>query len=412
MAEQDQRIEEGDQRTEEHETNGGPSADVMIALCVALADQTPSNGEPEPASDNTDALVITIESATASAQVIVDLTAGQPTASSLMKPGAQQQLLGPAEVQDGSAQSKEPPPALPASNDPRLPQAGEQGGLAAIAGMMETQPSTDPATVLSNMPAHGDLQSKNETLSLSHEASLPGDAPFTRNATNPIETWQQGDHPATDGMVEHRPPAEWFQFNGGQEEAMGRREDQAAGSRTEPSQAGQHPAPREGFGETIATVAADRAASPQGGGHRTDGITGRGTAISWPQGDEGRPMVQAVSLDLEPADLGPINVRIFLSDRTVHAHIRTDQMDLGQGMLSQQQQLEHRLQSSGLEMGEFKVTVDQQQLSRGDSQGWLGQQSDRHASMVDPVQRAAEADMREPLSVERRRHTGIVSYFA
>jgi hypothetical protein len=405
------QVAEPDQRTEEHDTNGDQSVDVMIALSVSLADPGALNGEPEPSSDGPGAIVITIESAKASAQVIVGLTADEP-ASSLMEPDAEQSLLAPAEVQDGSKRSGEPRQALPALTDAHLSQTGGQGGSATTTGMPETQAPTDPATMAPGMSPHGEARSKGEPSPLSYEASfLPSDAPLNRTAENPIETWQQGDHPATDGTVEQRPSPEWSPFNGGQDEAMGQqREDQAADSRTEPSQAGRHPAPREGFGETMATAAADRTASPQGGAHRADVVTGRG-AISRPHGDEGRPIVQTVSLNLEPADLGPINVRIFMSDRTVHAHIRTDQMDLGQGMLNQQHQLESRLQSSGLEMGEFKVTVDQQQ-QRGDSQGWLGQQGDRHGSMVDAVQRAAEAEMREPLPVERRRHTGIVSFFA
>jgi hypothetical protein len=87
-------------------------------------------------------------------------------------------------------------------------------------------------------------------------------------------------------------------------------------------------------------------------------------------------------------------------------------MDLGQGMLSQQQQLETKLQSSGLEMGEFKVTVDHHQLSRGDSQGWLGHQGDRRPPTVELVQRAGEGTAHDPSSIERRQHTGILSFFA
>jgi hypothetical protein len=87
-------------------------------------------------------------------------------------------------------------------------------------------------------------------------------------------------------------------------------------------------------------------------------------------------------------------------------------MELGQGMLSQQQQLETRLQNSGLEMGEFKVTVDQHQLSRGDSQGWLRHQGDGPPSPADPRHRVPEGDAREPLGVERQPWSGIVSLFA
>lgn len=215
-------------------------------------------------------------------------------------------------------------------------------------------------------------------------------------------------------MGEQRTLSDWSSSAGGHDETMGQPEEQQAGGRTETFQPGRHVTSREGFGDTVAAMAADRTTSAEGGDSRTpaSSMTGRAALTSWSNGDEGRPVVQAVSLNLEPADLGPVNVRIFMTDRTVHAHIRTDHMDLGQGMLSQQQQLETKLQSSGLEMGQFKVTVDQQQLSRGDSQGWLGHQADRHPLEVDVVQRAGDEQRHEPAPVERRRHTGIVSFFA
>jgi flagellar hook-length control protein FliK len=141
--------------------------------------------------------------------------------------------------------------------------------------------------------------------------------------------------------------------------------------------------------------------------------TGRAAgAPSWFSEPGQAPVIHSVSLDLEPADLGPVNVRIFMMDRTVHAHIRTEHFDLGQGMVGQQQQLETKLQHSGLEMGEFKVTVDQHQLPRHDSQGWLGQSGTWRPAMEASQPRESGRETSEVATIERPRRSGIVSFFA
>ena len=84
------------------------------------------------------------------------------------------------------------------------------------------------------------------------------------------------------------------------------------------------------------------------------------------------PVSQSVTLDLDPLDMGPLRVRVMMSDQTVHAHIRTEHGELGQGLLQQGQSLESSLRTSGLEMGMLRVTVDQQQ-GRGDN-AWMFQQ--------------------------------------
>jgi flagellar hook-length control protein FliK len=201
----------------------------------------------------------------------------------------------------------------------------------------------------------------------------------------------------------------------GQEYAMVERDDRAGG-KMESRGAGQsHAHGESGFGETVAALGGERPALSDGGTGKTGASlgTGRMGAPSEASPGDVRPSpMQSVSLDLEPADLGPVNVRIFMMDRTVHAHIRTEHMDLGQGMLSQQQQLENKLQSSGLEMGEFKVTVDQQQLSRGDSQGSLRQESEWHPVRDETSMRGHEHDAGEPIAADPRRTRGIVSIFA
>lgn len=84
------------------------------------------------------------------------------------------------------------------------------------------------------------------------------------------------------------------------------------------------------------------------------------------------PFSQTVTLDLDPLDMGPLRVRVMMNDQTVHAHIRTEHGELGQGLLQQGQSLESSLRTTGLEMGMLRVTVDQQQ-GRGDN-AWMFQQ--------------------------------------
>jgi len=84
------------------------------------------------------------------------------------------------------------------------------------------------------------------------------------------------------------------------------------------------------------------------------------------------PFSQTVTLDLDPLDMGPLRVRVMMNDQTVHAHIRTEHGELGQGLLQQGPSLESSLRTTGLEMGMLRVTVDQQQ-GRGDN-AWMFQQ--------------------------------------
>jgi hypothetical protein len=72
------------------------------------------------------------------------------------------------------------------------------------------------------------------------------------------------------------------------------------------------------------------------------------------------PFVQSVSLELPQADLGQLRVRVMLSDQVVHAHLVTDRGDLGQMLVTRQEQLSTQLSTAGLEMGQLRVQVDRQ----------------------------------------------------
>jgi hypothetical protein len=405
-----ERPTEGDHETESDEMNENHSAGVMIALSIFLPAAATEHGNPQPTSDNPDALMVTIEAASGSTQITVGPMTGQALQQQPIEPGTEQ----PQAAVEPTIGGKESSGSMAApTGTPGIPSDGP-ATVAQTAAVPAAQPVSEPATLPSGMPLDEKAESKKAPSPSSNRTVQASDAPVERNPGSGVEVTQQIDHPGADLMVDQRGSSEWSPSAGGHDEAMGQRDDQQAGGRTDTLQPGRHAAPREGFGDTVAAMTGDRTTSPGGGDSRTSAssLTGRAAHVSWPNGNEARPAIQAVSLNLEPADLGPVNVRIFMTDRTVHAHIRTDHMDLGQGMLSQQQQLETKLQSSGLEMGEFKVTVDHQQLSRGDSQGWLGHQGDRRPATVELVQRAGEGTAHDPSPIERRRHTGILSFFA
>ncbi len=112
---------------------------------------------------------------------------------------------------------------------------------------------------------------------------------------------------------------------------------------------------------------------------------------------EASPVAHSVMLDLDPLDMGPLRVRVMMSDQTVHAHIRTEHGELGQGLLQQGQSLESSLRTTGLEMGMLRVTVDQQQ-GRNDN-AWLFQQQQQGRT-------APAADARPATGEEERSARG------
>ncbi len=120
--------------------------------------------------------------------------------------------------------------------------------------------------------------------------------------------------------------------------------------------------------------------------------------------------VKSVTVDLDPLDMGPLRVRVMMTDQTVHAHIRTEHGLLGQGLLQEGQQLESSLRTTGLEMGFLRVTVDQQQQGRHDG----GASYQRPGQ---PVGRATDGSVAQVEAADgppapRQMSNGRVSYFA
>lgn len=74
----------------------------------------------------------------------------------------------------------------------------------------------------------------------------------------------------------------------------------------------------------------------------------------------GSGKAQAVHVELPAHDSGLLSVRISMTDQMVHTQFTTDRNDLGALLLTRQDQLQHTLMKSGLELGQFQVHVDQQ----------------------------------------------------
>jgi hypothetical protein len=154
-------------------------------------------------------------------------------------------------------------------------------------------------------------------------------------------------------------------------------------------------------------------ASQQGVNSDVRGFSAAPPAPAVRQPDEGAQSPQAfnaVTLDLDPLDMGPLRVRVMMSDVTVNAHIRTEHGALGQGLMQQGHQLESSLRTNGLEMGFLRVTVDQQQQGRGESGSayqrphpFAGQRAEDHATTQSEA--FSTTTVREP-------GNGRVSFFA
>jgi len=123
------------------------------------------------------------------------------------------------------------------------------------------------------------------------------------------------------------------------------------------------------------------------------------------------PSAQTVTLDLDPLDMGPLRVRIMMSEQTVHAHIRTEHGELGQSLLQQGQSLETSLRTTGLEMGMLRVTIDQQQQGRGEN-AWTFQQPQGRPALTSGGPAASGEDEGVLRAGQGLYNNGRVSFFA
>ena len=125
----------------------------------------------------------------------------------------------------------------------------------------------------------------------------------------------------------------------------------------------------------------------------------------------GMGSAHSVTLDLDPLDMGPLRVRVMMSDQIVHTHIRTEHGELGQGLLQQGSSLEASLRTTGFEMGTLRVTVDQHQQGRGESP-WAFQQQQGRGEFSAGTREAAGEENRASRAGQNIDINGRVSWIA
>ena len=77
--------------------------------------------------------------------------------------------------------------------------------------------------------------------------------------------------------------------------------------------------------------------------------------------------LKSIQFAVNPPEIGPVNVRVVVSDQRVFASVATERSDVGQFLLNNQSQLQAGLQAYGLDLSSFRVDVD----TRGPgNQGW------------------------------------------
>lgn len=83
----------------------------------------------------------------------------------------------------------------------------------------------------------------------------------------------------------------------------------------------------------------------------------------------GMPAMRSVVVNVAQADIGHVNIRVAMTNDVVHTHFSSDRLEVGQFIANGQDRLQAALQSSGLDMGQFRVDIDRQSGGRSFQQG-------------------------------------------
>ena len=83
----------------------------------------------------------------------------------------------------------------------------------------------------------------------------------------------------------------------------------------------------------------------------------------------GTPAMRSVVVNVTQPDLGHVNIRVAMANDVVHTHFSSDRLEVGQFIVHGQDRLQAALQSSGLDMGQFRVDIDRQSGGRSFQQG-------------------------------------------
>ena len=77
-----------------------------------------------------------------------------------------------------------------------------------------------------------------------------------------------------------------------------------------------------------------------------------------------RFMTRSVVFDVAQPDLGHVNIRVAMTNDTVHTHLSADRLEVGQFLVNGQDRLQAAFQANGLDMGQFRVDIDRQSAGR------------------------------------------------
>jgi hypothetical protein len=77
-----------------------------------------------------------------------------------------------------------------------------------------------------------------------------------------------------------------------------------------------------------------------------------------------RFMTRSVMFDVAQPDLGHVNIRVAMTNDTVHTHLSADRLEVGQFLVNGQDRLQAAFQANGLDMGQFRVDIDRQSAGR------------------------------------------------
>lgn len=73
---------------------------------------------------------------------------------------------------------------------------------------------------------------------------------------------------------------------------------------------------------------------------------------------------RSMVLEVSQADLGRVNIRVAVNQDVVHTHFSSERGDMGQYLANGQEKLQAALQTSGLDLGQFRVDIDRQSAGR------------------------------------------------
>ncbi len=118
---------------------------------------------------------------------------------------------------------------------------------------------------------------------------------------------------------------------------------------------------------------------------------------------------KSMVLELSPADLGRVNIRIAVNQDTVHTHFSSERNELGQYLVNGQDRLQSALNASGLDLGRFQVDIDRQSAGRSFQQPASQEQSHGHTPQGES-RRAGQG--REEAMRDTRPRRGMVNLVA